>query len=90
MGIWIRSQDSEILAECNALIASPSENNGFYIYADSKGEKVYLGGYSTKEKALKVLDMIEEWINDLEFSRNVKSCRCKFVYQMPDEEVLGE
>lgn len=87
MGIWIRSQDSEILAECNALVASPSENNGFYIYADSKGEKVYLGGYSTREKALKVIDEIASWIDGLEFARNVKSCRCNFVYQMPEDEV---
>ena len=60
MGVWIRSQDKEILVECNVLkLKYTSVNNIFYIYADSKGEKVYLGGYSTKEKALKVLDRIQ-------------------------------
>ena len=60
MGLWIRSQDKEILAECNILkLKYTSVNNRFYIYADSKGEKVYLGGYSTKEKALKVLEDIQ-------------------------------
>lgn len=79
MGIWIRSQDREILAECNDLIASPSENNGFYIYADSKGEKVYLGGYSTREKALKVLDLIQQCIESDETSRYYT------VFQMPQD-----
>ena len=77
MGLWIRSQDKEILAECNVLIVSPSENNGFYTYADSKGEKVYLGHYSTREKALKVLDEIQYYIG-----------RQRVIFQMPlDSEV---
>ena len=60
MSLWIRSQDKEILAECNILkLKYTSVNNRFYIYADSKGEKVYLGGYSTKEKALKVLEDVQ-------------------------------
>ena len=89
MSLWIRSQDKEILAECNVLkLKYTSVNNRFYIYADSKGEKVYLGGYSTREKALKVLDEITSWINDLEYVKNIKSCRTTFVYQMPqDDEV---
>ena len=84
MSLWIRSQDKEILAECNVLkLKYTSVNNRFYIYADSKGEKVYLGGYSTREKALKVLDMIETHLEELEYkihNRNV-------IFQMPDDEV---
>ena len=89
MGIWIRSQDGEILAECNALVASPSENNGFYIYADSKGEKVYLGHYSTREKALKVLDRIQD---NIEF--NISHLNLPhFVYcvfQMPKDSEINQ
>ena len=86
MGIWIRSQDKEILAECNVLkLKYTSVNNIFYIYADSKGEKVYLGGYSTKEKALKVLDMIETHLEELEYKIHDR----EVVFKMPhDNEVI--
>lgn len=88
MGIWIRSQNKELLM--NLEYFEIQEPNYEEVKSVIFSSGYILGGYSTKEKALKVLDMIEEWINDLEFSRNVKSCRCKFVYQMPDDEVLGK
>lgn len=81
MGMWIRSQDKEILVECNAVVVNPSDNNDYYIYAYSKNDRAYLGHYSTKEKALKVLNVIQSILNDryLEFG----------VFQMPqDSEVL--
>ena len=88
MSLWIRSQDKEILAECNAVVVNPSDNSDYYIYAYCKNDRVYLGHYSTREKALKVLDEITSWINDLEYVKNIKSCRTTFVYQMPqDDEV---
>ena len=86
MGIWIRSQDKEILAECNAVVVNPSPDLECCIYAYCDNDRVYLGHYSTKEKALKVLDEIASWIDGLEFARNVKSCRCNFIYQMPDDD----
>lgn len=59
--MWIRSQDKEILAECNAVVINPSDNSDYYIYAYCKNDRVYLGHYSTREKALKVLDDIEDY-----------------------------
>ena len=61
MSLWIRSQDKEILAECNAVVVNPSDNSDYYIYAYCKNDRVYLGHYSTREKALKVLDDIEDY-----------------------------
>ena len=78
MGIWIRSQDKEILVECNAVVVNPSDNSDYYIYAYSKSDRVYLGAYSSKEKALKVLNMIEMSLEDL----------C--IFQMPDDEDIEE
>lgn len=93
MGIWIRSQDKEILAECNFLkLKYTSVNNRFYIYADSKGEKVYLGGYSTREKALKVLDMIQEYIESNNSHHNSQWDSTPHlvynVFRMPQDDVL--
>lgn len=56
MSLWIRSQDKELLINCHAIEISFENDkcicsNGYV-----------LGEYSTKEKALKVLDMIEEKI----------------------------
>lgn len=77
MSLWIRSQDKEILAECNAVVVNPSDSSDYYIYAYSKSDRVYLGAYSSKEKALKVLNMIERSVEDL----------C--IFQMPlNSEVL--
>ena len=82
MGIWVRSQDKEILINVIA-VGVDIGSNIYAITNNDKLEPLVIGNYSTKEKALQVIDEMEEWINGLEFSRNVKSCRCNFVYQMP-------
>ncbi len=69
--MWIRSQDKEILIKAVCIYLC-GEN---HIYASS----VEIGKYSTKEKALKVLDMIERLIYDYQIGG---------VFQMPqDDEV---
>ncbi len=80
--MWIRSQDEErlIKAVCiylggeNHICASNAEVNGWYI-----------GKYSTKEKALRVIDMIQNLIN-----RAFKyDYQLGGVFQMPrDDEVI--
>ena len=58
----------------------------------SKNDRVCLGHYSTKEKALKVLDMIEKKIienntivcNEKDWAKYVGIRNC--VFQMPDDE----
>ena len=85
--MWIRSQNKDKLININ---------NHFEIdYAECYGiwgDNALLGIYSTKEKALKVLDEIEEMINlQDEYKaqgedRNDGTKRLiKFIYQMPQD-----
>lgn len=56
----IRSQDKHILINMNNVSIIGVGNNELRIFADD-GETIYdLGEYSTKAKAMKVLDMIQE------------------------------
>lgn len=86
--MWIRSQDKKTLIE----------NKLFDIYQDLKEDDFViqcsaciLGVYSTEEKAMKVLDMIQKEIIDSNFSYNGVTCSTKpmvRVFQMPsDSEV---
>lgn len=56
----IRSQDKRILINMNNVSSIEVGDNELRIFADD-GEAIYdLGSYSTKAKAMKVLDMIQE------------------------------
>ena len=80
--MWIRSQDEERLIKAVCIYLG-GENHTKWdyhrIYASSaEGDNWYIGKYSTKEKALKVLDMIQKLIN----------WQIEEVFQMPsDDEV---
>ena len=75
MGIWIRSQDKETIMNCNELGIVFKDNKSIY----SNG--YVLGTYSSRKKALKVLDMIQSFINN-------ELIRDYMVFQMPqDDEV---
>ena len=71
--MWVRSQDKTILVKSTNLLMI--YDNGTYIIKSFIEKYNYfdLGEYSTEEKALKVLDMIQDFIglND--------------VFQMPQE-----
>lgn len=67
MTIWIRSQDKTSLTDCKTIGAITQLNGGYhvhanYIYFGETENYDYLGKYSTKEKAVKALDMIQEHI----------------------------
>lgn len=101
MGIWIRSQDKEILTECDSVWYNTIDNPGIklkegnYICTDY----FCLGSYSTKEKAMKVLDEIQNKILKLNYLAEpiqydydtVETFNCANtpkVFQMPrDDEV---
>ena len=93
MGIWIRSQDKKRLKLCNEFIICGRVKNkkivGYSVYCFD----VELGVYSTEEKALKVLDMIEKGITGEIVGGYIRDCplagkEFHFVFQMPaDEEV---
>lgn len=56
----IRSQDKRILINMNNVSSIEVGDNELRIFADD-GETIYdLSSYSTKAKAMKVLDMIQE------------------------------
>jgi hypothetical protein len=77
--MWIRSQDKEMLIKAVCIYLG-GEN---HICASSAEWKYwYIGKYSTKEKALKVLDEIQKLIYDYQLG---------VVFQMPqDDEVDDE
>lgn len=64
--MWIRSQDREKLVETRSVQINDSRYNLVgRVYIDAVIDRYYvmtIATYSTKEKALKVLDMIEEHI----------------------------
>lgn len=66
MGIWIRSQDKEMIINCYAVGISLEDDK----FICSNG--YILGKYSTKEKALKVLDMIEQALTGIINVENIE------------------
>ena len=78
--MWIRSQDKKILMEIRQV--EISKYNNIIIGFNNHFET--LGSYSTEEKALKVLDMIETHLEHLEYEVSGR----EIIFQMPaDEEV---
>lgn len=79
MGIWIRSQNKLKLTECKEIIID--QNDCFeYIFEGYAIDDIptILGMYSTEEKAIKVLDMIQKHIET--HSNNV--------FQMPQDIII--
>lgn len=66
----IRSQDKRILINMNNVSSIEVGDNELRIFADD-GETIYdLGRYSTKAKAMKVLDMIQEAYSEYQIMLN--------------------
>lgn len=88
MGIWIRSQNKELLVSAdhvyyNHLFLINVENH----YVNYNGK--ILGRYSTKEKALKVLDMIDDKILKIDRSKFfgfTEHCYENCIFQMPQDD----
>jgi hypothetical protein len=83
--MWIRRQDKEMLIEAVCIYLG-GENHTKWdyhrIYASTaEGDNWYIGKYSTKEKALKVLDMIQKLIYDYQLGG---------VFQMPSDDEVEE
>lgn len=93
--MWVRSQNKEMLINSNN-ISIISDSRSYDIICDFyDGNYYYLGEYSTKEKAMKVMDMIQNAITGtrFEFTDIVRDCdlagiEIHNVLNMPkDEEV---
>jgi hypothetical protein len=70
--MWVRNQDKTLLIKCNNFSVecytnSKTNMNSFDIETieTPNGKFTTLGSYSSKEKALKVLDMIQEHIKNM-------------------------
>lgn len=78
----IRSQDKQDLVCFKNIIHLGLTNTSIYVHFVN-GSYLALGRYSTKEKAIKVLDMIVDgWEN--------QSKKFKFVFEMPQDEEVKE
>ena len=91
MSLWIRSQNKEKLINVNCHLCVDYAEYDMDDETELKpakygiwGDNAILGIYSTKEKALKVLDMIETHLEELEYKIHNR----EVVFQMPqDDEV---
>ena len=88
--MWIKSQNRDLLVNVNDICFHKLNTHSEIIYqfrCYGYGDDYYiLGEYSTKEKALKVMDMIEEEIIKCEAMITVDSVSFydrKVVFQMP-------
>lgn len=76
--MWIRSQNRKILTNVNEVLICAMDDNKYFIDGFWNRGSDTLGIYSTEEKALLVLDMIEK----------VSMYSGNTLFQMPaDEEV---
>ena len=66
--MWVRSQTKEGLIECNGFIYSERNIYPNKIQCCIYANGVLVGKYSTKEKAIKVLDMIQNRILSKDYS----------------------
>lgn len=63
MGIWIRNQNKEVLTKANDIWADYNA-----IFANYVGDiHTWLGDYDSEAEAMQVLDMIQEYINNLAY-----------------------
>lgn len=78
--MWIRSQNEELLIKATCVYLG-SENHVCAYAPNTGGDNWYIGKYSTKEKALKVLDMIQKRICDYQLGE---------IFQMPSDDEVEE
>lgn len=90
--MWIRSQNLFTLVKCERLFVRQCESDSFCVI---EAGVITLGSYSTLDKALKVLDEIQNAVENTNYYNIDNFClgtyalkRGPQVYQMPqDEEV---
>ena len=80
MNLWVRNQDKTIFQKVDNLLISDGDNaeGTFNIYTNSIPAQNVLGRYKTKERALEVLDEIQNYI----LLPNTDNSA--YVYQMPE------
>lgn len=74
--MWIRSQNLYVIVNCELFFVKKYEKEKFYVNGDRTGRNILLGEYSTEEKALDVINMIESWATH----------PTEDIFYMPDDE----
>ncbi len=90
MELWIRSQDKTKLVKVDNIsymdMAEDMDSEKHSLWNDCKG---ILGTYKTKERALEVLDEIQDELISTStvpiFNNEKITCGCARVYEMPKE-----
>lgn len=99
MELWIRSQDKTIFQKVDNLLISDGDNaeGTFNIYTNSLPAQNVLGRYKTKERALEVLDEIQNKLTldcningnyqemDLQIKARLVESQYEAIYEMPKE-----
>lgn len=86
MNLWVRSQDKMNLVKIRQISLNYQNNKQIIanyipeLYENSGEYYEILGTYKTKERALEVLDEIQEYIN---FNIKLKLETC--IYEMPED-----
>ena len=88
MELWVRSQDRRILQKVdNIFLDANYENKRISTY---DGDSIELGTYKTKERALQVLNEIQNKINLINLGHDFGSPMVDlknptYIYQMPEK-----
>lgn len=84
----IRSQDKTVIVNINNVfsIAIRDINGATAMYIGSQGSCCNMAEYSTKAKAMKVLDMIQEAYGDSEYTKYVIPEVCRILSMKPKTE----
>lgn len=96
--MWIRNQGRTILMDCEFYAVEDHGSKYEVITLSGKsGISIGLGTYSTKEKALKVLNKIRNELNDAQYYEIENNGHGMYtlntgirVYTMPDDEDVEE
>lgn len=87
MNLWVRSQDKKHLMKCEAIMYEET-GIGYGLRAFTKNYDFDIGTYKTKERAIEILDEIQNKINLINLGHDVGSPMIDFentayIYQMP-------
>lgn len=90
MELWIRSQDRKHLMKCEAIMYDET-GTGYGLRAFTKNYDFNIARYKTKERALEILDEIEErimLINTINIAKDTDSLiACKIA--LTEEKIKG-
>lgn len=85
MELWIRSQDRKHLMKCEAIMYEET-GTGYGLRTFTKNYDFNIASYKTKERALEVLDEIQNMLyTGLHATNNNLAGTTSIVYQMPEE-----